>query len=120
MHNFLAQFSVKVKVISGFAFILSILAVVAVFVLVSSKHIERTILHVVGVTIPVQFKSMKLKSYIDQSSGNLGFYLLGKDEHHWNSFNQNLDDAMALLMEMKAELNDTQILNSDSAKTKQQ
>ncbi len=105
MHNFLARYSVKVKVIGGFALILIILASVAVYVLVSSSHLEKEILKMVDVTIPLQKKAMLLKNYVDTSGSSLGFYLLGKEEQLWKEFEQNVDNAQKLLVEIKSDLN---------------
>jgi len=116
MHDFLARFSVKVKVIGGFALILSLLAVVAIFVVLASNHVEKKISKVVDDTIPLQRKAMLLKGYIDKSGSNLGFYLLGKDEHNWQAFVKNLDDAMALLIDIKADLKSNSTINPEQVK----
>ncbi len=104
MHDFLARFSVKIKIIGGFSIVLSIIVAVALFVLVESQHVEKEILKVVNHTIPLQRKAMILKSLVGQSGSNLGFYLLGKDEKLWQAFEDNLIDAEQIIKKIKTKL----------------
>lgn len=112
MHDFLAKFSVKKKIIGGFSLIILILAIVVIYHLISSSLVEKQILKVVDETIPIQRKAMQLKGLVAESGSNLGFYLLGKDETLFKKFEQNLQDAKGLIDSIKTDLNKSNDLHS--------
>lgn len=113
MHSLLARFSVKIKIISAFVLVLSILVIVATFVVIESKKVESRITNVVDYALPLQRDVQKLKNHIDASVNHLGFYLLGKEKKDLEIYEDSVDEAFILLEDIKLSLN-SDFLNSQS------
>lgn len=113
MLNFFSQFTLKVKIIGGFALLMMLIIIVAVFVMMASKNVTMQVSEVLKMTLPIQQKAVSIKEDIEQATVELGFYLLGKEDIQWNGFESNLTRAQDKLAVLKQQY--SELLSKDSS-----
>lgn len=97
----LARFSIRQKLIAGFAILLGFLTLVVASTLASISDTEEKVDEMTHDIQPALIASMELSSSLKDTSTSLGFYLLTKEDSHKTEYLQRLKTAGLALEQLK-------------------
>lgn len=89
----LNNISIRNKIWGGFGIILIILAAVAMTAAVSLSKTESSVDNVVNRSQPMVLASQELTSTLNEASGDLGYFMLTKDQSFWRDYEKALNKA---------------------------
>lgn len=101
----LNNLSIRNKIWSGFGFILTILAVVAISAATSLSKTEKSVDNVVNTIQPMVLASNDLTSALNETSGALGYYLLSQENSFKRDYVNGLENVKKNLSTLSSLVN---------------
>jgi methyl-accepting chemotaxis protein len=97
----ISALTIKFKVIGGLAIILAVISLVVITAVLSLSGIRSSTNQVVTQTQPAVLTSMELVQHLDKAVGAMGFYLLSKEQQHFDEYQDQLNDTLATLEQLR-------------------
>jgi methyl-accepting chemotaxis protein len=113
--KFLANISIKYKIIGGFALVLAILAVIAGNAWLSLSATKHKVVNIAEDIQPAVLAMSELEFQLEKANASLGQYLLSIEDGHKQAYLQSLDKVDAIL----AELEQMPLISEDAELTAQ-
>ena len=101
--------SIRVKIWAGFGLILIILAVVSLTSAVSLSKTSKSVTSVVKDILPLVLASNELTSTLNESSGDLGYYMLTKEKVYWDSYETGINKVNVVINRLTALLDNNDV-----------
>jgi methyl-accepting chemotaxis protein len=102
MNRLIASLPIRVKILSGFALILSGMAIISVLTLISLSSVKESVNDVVNTRQPTVILSKELAVNLQQAAASLGFFLLSQEQEHKFAFQAAMASAGKSINRLKS------------------
>ncbi len=100
--KFLANISIKIKILAGFGLMQLIILVISASAWLSLTQVNEEVIHIVKDIQPAAHIASELEFRLEKANSALGFYLLSKEDSHKRNYLASLERVDELLAELRA------------------